>query len=559
MENINDYSIEEMYEGVHKSVGDLSSEQMLELIYEFAFEDNKDNKQLVFALYDTVRLSPIEFNYLAWLNRNKDKVVTSEDFFKLSGVDLITQDCILTSLEGKGYIYITADGLHEICDNINLLSIPEPAVSPSDEENGNAELTDYEIIEKLKQILSEDDEFESKSVSDEAISCLVADMGKRPDFQFCKGFNYLSKGLSLEEQRALFILASQFVNNGIKPLCGFSKCDYYYKKGVNGLVGRCIATIVPNENDNNNYNGKDRVRLTPTACHQLFAGLNCFIDYASLSHQGRIIKYEDIRYKELFFEEGDIYNIESMRNIVDKERYKAISQRLASKSRRCGITCLLYGAPGTGKTELCKQLARMSKRDIFLVEPAMLNGAYWGDSERNYREIFDNFKYLFAITPEAPIMVFNEADGILQKRSEGTRSIEKSQNTVQNIILQCLEDFEGILIATTNLVNNFDEAFERRFIIKVEFHRPSSSTRLNIWQSLIPDLCTTDAQALANEFTLSGGKIVNVATKRDIHEVIYGDTPSFEKMREFCLEETIESIHAKKGINIKGFTAYNNN
>jgi SpoVK/Ycf46/Vps4 family AAA+-type ATPase len=141
-----------------------------------------------------------------------------------------------------------------------------------------------------------------------------------------------------------------------------------------------------------------------------------------------------------------------------------------------------------------------------------------------------------------PILLFNEADAIINKRSTNVeRSVDKMENAVQNIILEEMENLEGILIATTNLTSNIDTAFERRFIYKVEFHKPGVATKKHIWQSMINELNDSDAQTLASEFDLSGGQIENVMRKQFVDKILYDEAPTLEKLRNYCTQESMTS------------------
>lgn len=89
-----------------------------------------------------------------------------------------------------------------------------------------------------------------------------------------------------------------------------------------------------------------------------------------------------------------------------------------------------------------------------------------GESEKNIKGIFDDYKQKVKQSVKAPILLFNEADAIIVKRQVGAeRAVEKMENSIQNIILQEIEQLDGILIATTNLAENMDKAFERRFLM----------------------------------------------------------------------------------------------
>ena len=120
-------------------------------------------------------------------------------------------------------------------------------------------------------------------------------------------------------------------------------------------------------------------------------------------------------------------------------------------------------------------------------------------------------------------------------------------------MLEELENFEGIFFATTNLVQNLDGAFDRRFLYKVEFTKPQLEQRIAIWESKIPDLTSDVYENLANQFEFSGGQIENIVRKCEINQVLYNSLPSFETIQSFCLSENNEQV--KSGI---GFTRNEN-
>jgi len=113
-------------------------------------------------------------------------------------------------------------------------------------------------------------------------------------------------------------------------------------------------------------------------------------------------------------------------------------------------------------------------------------------------------------------------------------------NRVQNIILQALEDFQGILIATTNLEQNFDQAFERRFLYKMRFRLPSATIREKLWKSMIPGIPDDDCRRLADEFpSFAGGQIANVCRKAIIDGALHNRSTDLQRLRIFCRQETL--------------------
>jgi SpoVK/Ycf46/Vps4 family AAA+-type ATPase len=255
-------------------------------------------------------------------------------------------------------------------------------------------------------------------------------------------------------------------------------------------------------------------------------------------HRAGLLTYENITEKSLFYNSEERISIDRLSEMLKQENFINIQQRMSECGMRSGFACLFYGAPGTGKTETVLQLARATGRDIMQVNVASIKSKYVGDSEKNIRNIFGRYRACCEKCAVKPILLFNEADAIINKRSSNAeRSVDKRENAVQNIILEEIEKLDGILIATTNLASNMDSAFERRFIYKVEFHKPDVGTKKLIWQSMINGLDDDDAMVLAKEFDLSGGQIENVTRKQLVDKVLYNELPTLEKLRGYCTQE----------------------
>jgi SpoVK/Ycf46/Vps4 family AAA+-type ATPase len=118
-------------------------------------------------------------------------------------------------------------------------------------------------------------------------------------------------------------------------------------------------------------------------------------------------------------------------------------------------------------------------------------------------------------------------------------TLEKTENAIQNILLQAMEDIDGIMIATTNLTCNLDPAFDRRFLYKVEFHQPSVEAKTHIWQSFLPGLSEVDAMTLANSYDFSGGQIENISRKVMVDQLLFGGEPNLSRLEELCSNEQI--------------------
>jgi SpoVK/Ycf46/Vps4 family AAA+-type ATPase len=146
--------------------------------------------------------------------------------------------------------------------------------------------------------------------------------------------------------------------------------------------------------------------------------------------------------------------------------------------------------------------------------------------------------------------MINECDGLFSRRIINTqRSTDQTLNTIQNILLEELEKFQGILLATSNLAGNLDSAFERRFLFKIEFQKPSPEVKLKIWKNKLNWIEDGFAKVLSERFNLSGGEIDNVVRKILMKDVLTGKLPSNEEIIDFCIAETI----LKKTMNKIGY------
>lgn len=270
--------------------------------------------------------------------------------------------------------------------------------------------------------------------------------------------------------------------------------------------------------------------------------------------QNRYLKScKAIRKKEMFFNETKQEQIERLTSLLSKENFASVQQRLEEQKMRKGFACLFYGAPGTGKTETVLQIARKTGRNIMQVDIAGLKDKWVGESEKNIKSVFSQYKKLCQSSEVMPILFFNEADAIINKRTENvSHSVDKMDNAMQNIILQEMEDLEGILIATTNLTSNLDNAFERRFLFKVEFRKPDTEVKVKLWSSMLgKDISDDDAHRLAVSYDFSGGQIENIARKRTIDYVLYGKQATFEVLDSYCKAESLNKNTVRPAIGFR--------
>ena len=282
--------------------------------------------------------------------------------------------------------------------------------------------------------------------------------------------------------------------------------------------------------------------LTDKARNGLLAEFNLTPPEEKLSN---VLKPDSITAKTMFYPKSMTKQISELGTFLEQEKFSQIQNRMLEKGFHTGFTCLFYGAPGTGKTETVYQLARNTGRNIMVVDMPQIKSKWVGDSEKNIKAIFDKYRELVKRTEVAPILLFNEADAIFGLRKQGAENaVDKMENSIQNIILQEMENLQGILIATTNLETNLDGAFNRRFLYKVHFEKPDTTVRCSLWQEMLPGLSKDDANVLAKAYDLSGGQIENVARKDTANRILYGDinpADRLETLLDYCKAEGMQS------------------
>ena len=181
-------------------------------------------------------------------------------------------------------------------------------------------------------------------------------------------------------------------------------------------------------------------------------------------------------------------------------------------SREPGLLMLFHGQPGTGKTFASGAIANSLNKKLLITDISRLQSKWVGDSEKNVKKMFTLFERIVRRTQNPPVLLLNEADQFLSQRlANTTSSIDVMYNSLQNLFLEAFEELRGVLIATTNLSGNLDEAFSRRFHLKLEFPVPKFKERKQLWQlhlpPTIPGCDHIDIEELSRKFKLTGGQI----------------------------------------------------
>lgn len=294
---------------------------------------------------------------------------------------------------------------------------------------------------------------------------------------------------------------------------------------------------------------RESFKITDSAKKLLFSEMNLSAMRGSRP-KGGMLSFESIKPKQQFYNDKERKLVEELAALLDEKNFQGIRDRLKETNFRSGFACLFYGAPGTGKTETVLQIARKTGRDLIQVNISDIKSMWVGESEKNIKGIFDDYRKMVKQSAKTPILLFNEADAIIGKRMVGAeKAVDKLENNIQNIILQEIEQLDGILIATTNLAENMDKAFERRFLYKVKFEKPDLHGRLQIWQTMIPSLNDADASFLAARYDFSGGEIENIARHYTIQSILHGKPADMLKsLVGYCDSERLEGRTPKRKV-----------
>ena len=252
-------------------------------------------------------------------------------------------------------------------------------------------------------------------------------------------------------------------------------------------------------------------------------------------------------FQELFFSSSFEKELGKIISFLSEDRFNKIKNELKSNGFSEGAVLLFYGEPGTGKTASAFKIAVNTGRDILKVDFSQVQNKWVGESEKNMKRVFDEYRNALEDSKLEPILLFNEADSLISKRVSVNDSVDQMNNTLQNILLEELENFNGIFIATTNLIENIDPAFDRRFLYKLKFEKPDKEIRKKIWISKLPDLSENIIEKLS-EYTLTGGQIDNIAKKYLINKILENRELEFSELINYVKEELSFRDACKKTI-----------
>jgi hypothetical protein len=495
------------------------------------------------------------------LEEGTDSWATLSDISKHIGcskIEVMQRKSVFDSLSKKGFIIIDGKSQYGFSDEV-FQSISR---NESNIENGHVFDTNDGLFSEIQYLhkrayRKEISTFTLHLTMDKLLAC-------NSQLPLVKGLSFYRKILNELEFRFLITLALGWVDN--EDALSVSDVDYiFYDESSRRELGNSLIS------------GKSRLITEGVVECSCDEGLAIYKGYAltnkakmrldpdlaqkrmNESVKSKLMSAKEISSKSLFYNDDIARQVSELGSLLKEKQLRGVLTRLKERNLRCGFTCLFHGGPGTGKTETVYQLARQTGRDIFQVDYSQLRSKWVGDSEKNVKAMFDEYRQLCKTAKLMPILLLNEADALIGKRMESAeRAVDKGENALQNIVLQEMEVFDGILIATTNLAENMDSAFERRFLYKIEFEKPDTEARAKIWKSMLPSLNKKDATTLSERFPrFVGGQIENITRKVTVSEVLHGGVTKLEDIVSLCEHETIgKDTPNKKSI---GFQMSQNN
>ena len=374
-------------------------------------------------------------------------------------------------------------------------------------------------------------------------------LSEYPDTPLVSSVLGLTKDLDRSARMLLFGMMGWFVENFTRTVHGNGfqgKLADAFDKSLPTLLEKGLVVSVYVWNESEKTADSENYRISPRVA-EVFRGMEKLFNFGVLAEFGTFTPLQDIRPKELFYPEKDLRGIQRLRRAAAPDEYTRIIASLREVGMRPCLSAILYGAPGTGKTELARQIARESGRGILVVDVPKLFGIYIGEGAIRLRNLFQTYRYVCAVCSVSPILFMDEADGLLSRRvAQVTRSADKDANSCQSIILEELNTLPGMLIATTNLIDTLDEAMLRRFMLRVEFHLPDIHTRAILWEAKVPSLSREEAATLAEGYAISGGLIDNIVSIATMDAILENRPVTAEDLRLYCEEQGFGKTHNTK-------------
>ncbi|MCQ2608604.1 MAG: ATP-binding protein [Bacteroidales bacterium] len=474
-------------------------------------------------------------------------------FFNMDSIDALPIKKEYEYLKEKGYLRTTSVARGRRNTQIQIDSDLEQAII----NNKPFKLSPITEIDRYQFCLLVSNEINKRSEGDCSTSDLFHTVSlleeKHKNLKFIKTITRKLK--DIEDRTLFYEICDDYVCYGETGIdCTLS--DIYESTSKKFKVAAMIMSdnhkLIKNkwiERKPASFFSRASVALTQEG-QELFLEKDNKVIQSTKNNDKRLISPENIDEKQLFFSDELQEQINFLGKSLENNRFIELQKKLKDKSMPQGICAIFYGTPGTGKTETAMQLAKATGRKVMHVDISATKTCWYGESEKLVKKIFTDYATICKNEKQKPILLFNEADALFGKRREDIHgSVDQTDNAIQNILLEEMEKLNGIMIATTNLADNLDDAFERRFLFKIKFNKPTTEAKRNIWKSKLPNLSDNACEKLASKFDFSGGEIDNIARKFTMKEILEDCVPTYESIENICLNERLN----KKSRKVVGF------
>lgn len=496
------------------------------------------------AINSILKLSKTEIIIICYARYYKDTVVDPKEFESIFGIseldivqaydNLLARELMMTTIN---------DSLDIMTDTMDKLYSEYFKVFEGIRDNEGAIAF---LKDEAASLLNHHDSIE---LADKIISRFSS----FPEIPFCRAFLKLSEEADSKEATGMLaLMVDKFIRSGISSYStpDSDSCE----SGIARLLQLGFVTVLT-EKDSDSEEKQPGYILSCEVVGQLFKGMPNLFKYDSIMEYCDFIRSGSIKEKQLFYDSSD--SMDLLKRIFSQGSYSGIAERLKEKGEHAGITVLLHGPSGTGKTESVYQLAR-NVHDILYCDVSRILNRYIGESEKSIRRMFLTYRYLYCMSPadNVPVLLLNEGEALCGKRIDVHSSCDRLDNQIINLFLEELEKFDGFLVMTTNLPEAMDSAFMRRFTFKIKLDKPSEKTRNKIVRSLIPQLSSKQVRMISDMDNFSGGNIANISKKISLFEAVHGKTPGTKEIMAYCAEESLNSGSATLRKRIKGFIEY---
>jgi SpoVK/Ycf46/Vps4 family AAA+-type ATPase len=320
-----------------------------------------------------------------------------------------------------------------------------------------------------------------------------------------------------------------------------------YKRNIK--ENKCpLYTLKLVEFSDNDFSFMDYTRLSEESMEMLLGGAVEVTKKAIKPKFGTLIAPDKIVEEELFYNEAEQKQIDTLVKALQKDNYDLIVEKLKSKGSIPNFIGIMAGLPGVGKTASCYQIAKRTNRYVYFIDLEKISSKWVGQSSLNCVALFDEIKAINASLDTPAVCIFNEAEQVVYRRNNSDSSVSSEKNGVIAQFLQQFEIFSGIAFLTTNLIDNIDPGFMRRILFKLSIKTPAPDVRKKILTKVFDDINQETIERINSKYELTGAQIGNVSKKLTVSTLLDDTINKDEYIMELCEEELVFSKSNRKPI-----------